>query len=129
MSERNKAVIRRMVEEVMNAGRLDVLDELYVPSMAAAARRWITPFREAFPDVAMTVVDLVAEDDKVAARFTCSAAQRGEWQGQPASGLRFERVDEVYFFRLRDGRIVHVWGLEDNLGRMRQLGFLQDLTG
>ena len=38
MSERNKAVIRRMVEEVMNAGRLDVLDELYVPSMARP--RW-----------------------------------------------------------------------------------------
>jgi predicted ester cyclase len=129
MSERNKAVVRRMVEEVMNAGRLDVLDELYSPSMASAARRWITPFREAFPDVAMTVVDLVAEDDKVAARFTCSATQRGEWQGQPATGRRFERVDEVYFFRFRDGRIVHAWGLEDNLDRMRQLGFLQASTG
>jgi predicted ester cyclase len=128
MSELNKAVIRRMVEEVMNAGRLDVLDELYVPSMAAAARRWITPFREAFPDLTMTVVDLVAEDDKIAARFTCSATQQGEWQGQPATGRRFERVDEVYFFRLRDGRIVHAWGLEDNLDRMRQLGFLQGST-
>ena len=102
----------------MNAGRLDVLDELYATSMAAAARRWIIPFREAFPDVAMTVVDLVAEDDKVAARFTCSATQRGEWHGQQATGRRFERVDEVYFFRLREGRIVHAWGLEDNLERM-----------
>lgn len=126
MSERNKAVIRRVVEEVMNAGRLDVLDELYVPSMAAAARRWIIPFREAFPDVAMTVVDLVAEDDRIAARFSCSATQRGEWQGQPATGRRFELVDEVYFFRLREGRITHVWGLEDNLDRLRQLGYLPD---
>lgn len=124
MSEDNKAVVRRLVEEVMNAGRLDVLDELYSPAMAAAARRWITPFREAFPDVAMTVVDLVAEDDKVAAWFTCSATQHGEWQGQPASGARFERIDEVYFFRFRDGRITHAWGLEDNLDRMRQLGHL-----
>jgi predicted ester cyclase len=111
-----------MVEEVMNAGRLDVLDELYVPSMAAAARRWITLFRESFPDVTMTVVDLVAEHDKVAARFTCSATQRGEWRGHPTTGRRFERVDEVYFFQFRDGRIVHAWGLEDNLDRMRQLG-------
>jgi predicted ester cyclase len=125
MSERNKAVVRRLVEEVMNAGRLEVLDELYSPSMAAAARRWITPFRESFPDVKMTVVDLVAEGDKVAARFTCSATQQGEWQGHPATGRRFERVDEVYFFRLQDGRIVHAWGLEDNLARMRQLGHLQ----
>jgi hypothetical protein len=68
VSEYNKAVVRRLVEEVMNAGRLDVLDELYSAAMAAAARRWITPFREAFPDVFITVVDLVAEDDKVAAR-------------------------------------------------------------
>ena len=49
MSERNKAVVYRLVEEVMNAGRLDVLDVLYSPLMAAAARRWIAPFREAFP--------------------------------------------------------------------------------
>jgi steroid delta-isomerase-like uncharacterized protein len=124
MSERNKAVVRTLVEEVMNAGRLDVLDELYSSSMAAAARRWIAPFREAFPDVTMTVVDLVAEDDKVAARFTCSATQQGEWQGQPASGARFERVNEVYFFCFQDGRITRAWGLEDNLDRMRQLGHL-----
>jgi predicted ester cyclase len=124
MSEHNKAVVRRLVEEVMNAGRLDLLDELYSPSMAAAARRWIAPFREAFPDVTMTVVDLVAEDDKVAARFACSATQQGEWQGWPASGARFDRVDEVYFFRFQDRRITHAWGLEDNLDRMRQLGHL-----
>src|SRR5689334_9656904 len=93
VSERNKAVVRRLVEEVMNTGRLDLLDELYAPSLAAAARRWITPFRDAFPDVTMTVVDLVAEGDTVAAPFTCSAAQRGTWQGQPSSGRRFDRVD------------------------------------
>jgi predicted ester cyclase len=124
VSEHNKAVVRRLVEEVMNAGRLDVLDELYLPSMAAAARRWIAPFREAFPDVTMTIVDLVAEDDKVAARFTCSATQRSEWQGHAASRARFDRVAEVYFFRFQDGRITHAWGLEDNLDRMRQLGHL-----
>ena len=125
MSERNnKATVCRLVEEVMNAGRLDVLDELYSPSMAAAARRWIVPFRESFPDVTMTVVDLVAEGDKVAARFTCSATQQGEWQGQPATGGRFERVDEAYFFSFKDGRITRAWGLEDNLDRMRQLGHL-----
>jgi predicted ester cyclase len=124
MSERNKAVVYRLVEEVMNAGRLDVLDVLYSPLMAAAARRWIVPFREAFPDVTMMVVDLVAEGDKVAARFICSATQQGEWQGQPASGARFERVDEVYFLSFVDGRITGAWGLEDNLDRMRQLGHL-----
>lgn len=120
--EHHKSAIRRLVDEVINAGRLDVLDELYSPAMARAAARWIAPFLQAFPDVHMTVVDLVAETDKVAARFTCSGTQRGEWQGQPATGRRFENIDEVYFFRFRDGKVVHAWGLEDNLARMQQLG-------
>ncbi|MGH4014138.1 MAG: ester cyclase [Pseudonocardiaceae bacterium] len=124
MSENNKRLVHRLVDEVMNAGRLDVLDELYSPTMASAARRWIAPFRQAFPDVHMTVVDVVAEGDKVAARFTCSATQHEEWQGNAPDGRRFDNVDEVYFFRFRDGKIVHVWGLEDNLDRMTQLGHL-----
>jgi hypothetical protein len=43
--------VRRLVDEVMNAGRLDVIDELYTAEMAPGARRWITPFRNSFPDV------------------------------------------------------------------------------
>jgi steroid delta-isomerase-like uncharacterized protein len=128
VSEQNKAVIRRLVDEVMNAGRLDVLDELYTARMAAAARDWIAPFRASFPDVRMQVVDLVAEGDKVAARFLCSGTQRGQWRGHPGRGQRFERVAEVYFFQLREGRIEKAWGLEDNLSRMRQLGQLPPHT-
>ena len=74
----------------------------------------------------------MAEGDKVAARFLCSGtqpcgflpsiAQRGEWHGHPARGRRFERVAEVYVFRLQGGRIAQAWGLEDNLARLRQLG-------
>jgi small multidrug resistance family-3 protein len=66
VSEQNKSIIRRLVDEVMNAGRLDVLDEIYSPRMATAAKAWIAPFRTSFPDVHMRVVDLVAEGDKVA---------------------------------------------------------------
>jgi hypothetical protein len=43
---------------------------------------------------------------------------------RPAGVARFERVDEVYFFRFQDGRITHAWALEDNRDRMRQLGHL-----
>jgi predicted ester cyclase len=128
--EQNRAVVRRLVDEVMNAGRLEVLDEIYTPRMAGAARAWIVPFRAAFPDVHMRVVDLVAEGDKVVGRFLCSGTQTGEWQGHPATGRRFERVAEVYFFELHDGRVTRAWGLEDNLSRMRQLGHLPaDTTG
>lgn len=120
--EHNKDVVRRLMEEVLNDGRLDVIDELYAPAMARTARRWIAPFLASFPDVHMEIVDLIAEDDRVAARFTCSATHLGDWMGHAATGRRFERVDEVSFFRFREGRIVHAWGLEDTLDRLEQLG-------
>jgi predicted ester cyclase len=122
VSETNKAVVRRLITEVLNGGHLEVVDELYAPELAGAARRWITPFRASFPDVHMEIVELIAEGDKVVGRFTCSATQRGEWLGHAPTGRRFERVDEVTIFRLREGRIVHAWSLEDTLSRLRQLG-------
>jgi predicted ester cyclase len=120
--EHNKAVIQRLIEEVLNGGQLEVIDELYAPELAGAARRWITPFRTSFPDVHMEVVDLIAEGDKVVGRFTCSATHLGAWLGHAPTGRRFERIDEVSIFRLRDGRIIQVWSLEDSLGRLQQLG-------
>ena len=118
----NKAVVRRLIAEVLNGGRLEAIDELYTPELAPAARRWITPFRASFPDVHMELVELIAEGDKVVGRFTCSATHLGDWLGHSPTGRRFERVDEVAIFQLRDGRIVHVWSLEDNLGRLQQRG-------
>jgi predicted ester cyclase len=122
VSEPNKATVQRLIAEVLNGGRLDVIDELYAPELAAGARRWIAPFRASFPDVHMEVVDLIAEGDKVVGRFRCSATHLGEWLGHAPTGRRFERVDEVSIFRFRDGRIVHAWSLEDSLSRLRQLG-------
>jgi predicted ester cyclase len=117
-----KSVVRRLIEQVINGGRLEVIDELYTPQMAPAARRWIAPFRESFPDVQMEIVDLIAEGEKVVGRFRCSATNLGPWRGQPPTGRRFERVDEVYIYRVHDGRITEAWGLEDNRSRARQLG-------
>jgi predicted ester cyclase len=121
VSEANKTVVRRLVNEVLNGGNLELIDELYAPERAGAAKRWITPFRASFPDVHMEIVELIAEGDKVVGRFTCSATHLGAWLGHAPTGRRFERVDEVSIFRFRDGRIVHVWSLEDTLGRLRQL--------
>jgi len=117
-----KAVVRRLIEEVMNDGRLEVIDELYDPRMAAGARRWIAPFRESFPDVEMDIVELIAEGEKVVGRFRCSGTHLGTWRGNPPTGRRFARVDEVYMFRVRDGRITEAWGIEDTRSRERQLG-------
>jgi hypothetical protein len=63
VNDRNKDAVRRLVDEVMNAGRLEVLDELYTPELAARAKQSIAPFRDSFPDVRMEVVQLVAEAD------------------------------------------------------------------
>ncbi|WP_448627377.1 ester cyclase [Geodermatophilus sp. URMC 64] len=118
----NKTVVRRLIDEVINGGRLDAVGELVAPELAAEAAAWIAPFRRSFPDVRMRVVTLLADGDEVAGRFTCSATHLGDWLGHPPSGRRFEDVDEVYFFRLRDGRIADMWGLEDTADRLRQLG-------
>jgi len=120
--EATKTLVRRLVDEVLNGGHLAVIDELYAPELVPAARGWIAPFRASFPDVHMEIVELIAEGDTVVGRFTCSATHLGQWLGQAPTGRRFERVDEVGIFRLRDGRIADAWSLEDTLGRLRQLG-------
>ena len=120
--ERNKAVVRRLVDEVLNGGNLDTVDELYAPELAAEARAWIAPFLASCPDTRMEIIDLVAEGDRVAARFVCSGTHTGEWLGHAPTGRRFERIDEAGFYRFRDGRIVESWGVEDTLRRLEQLG-------
>ena len=122
MPEGNEAVVRRLVEEVLNGGRMEAIDGLYAPELVEEARAWIAPFQVSFPDVQMEVVDLIAEGDKVVGRFTCSGTHLREWLGHAPTGRRFEAIDEVSIYRFRDGRIVESWGLEDNLGRLQQLG-------
>jgi predicted ester cyclase len=99
-----------------------VIQEIYSPELALAAERWIEPFRTAFPDVRMEIVELVQEDDRVVGRFRCSGTNLGPWRGAEPTGRRMENIDEVYFFTVRDGRIVEAWGLEDTAKRLRQLG-------
>ena len=123
MSDPNpKCVVRRLVDEVMNNGDLSVLEELYAPRLAPAARRWVEPFLASFSDVSMRIVELVAEGETVVGRFACSGTHTGTWLGHPATGRRFTDVAEVYFFRVVEGRIVRAWGLEDKADRLRQLG-------
>ena len=120
----NKQVVRRLVDDVMNAGRLDVLDDLYHPHLAGAARRWIEPFQESFSNIHIRIDELLADGDRVVGRFSCSGTHTGTWLDHPPTGRRFTNVAEVYMFRITDGRIVHAWGLEDTYARLRQLGLL-----
>src|SRR5262245_13659454 len=92
VSNRNKAVVRRLVEEVLNTGRLEVIDDLFAPALVPDARAWIAPFRASFPDMRMEVIDLIAEGDRVVGRFACSATHLGEWLGHAPTGRRFEAI-------------------------------------
>ena len=121
-SDANKDIVTRLVDEVLNNGQLDAVDELYTPELAPEARRWITPFRESFPDMHMDIVDLIAEGDKVVGRFTCSGTHLGTWLGHPPTGRRFHQVPEVFIFTLHNGKIAHAWGIEDTQRRLEQLG-------
>lgn len=118
----NKDTVRRFLEEAVNGGRDELVDELFTPEAAAFAREWFGAFRRSFPDLRMELVEVIGEGDRVVGRFTCSATHLGDWRGHAPTGRRFEDVDEVYFFAFAGDRIAAVWGIEDTLDRYRQLG-------
>ncbi len=133
-TESAKALVRQVVDD-WNKADLDALDEHLDPATYvnrdpnnpevtdfASYKRWAAAARAAFPDLHVTIDDLIAEGDKVVGRFTCSGSHLGEWLGHAPTGRRFEKIDEVYIFRIREGRIVHAWGIEDTLARLEQLG-------
>jgi len=120
----NKELVRQLVDEVVNARDLSALDRIADGPIARAARQWIGPFRESFPDFTMRIVDLIAEGDLVVAHFKCSGTHLGAWRGRPATGRGFEDVEEIYVFRIANGKLVGTTAIvEDNLTRMKQLGF------
>jgi predicted ester cyclase len=117
-----KQTVRRFVDEAVNGGRDEVIEELFTHDAAVRAREWFGAFRGSFPDMRMELLELIAEGDRVVGRFACSATHLGDWRGHPPTGRRFERIDEVYFFTFAGDRIAEVWGIEDTLDRFRQLG-------
>src|SRR5919199_621118 len=79
--EASKALVRRLVE-IVNEGDLQALEEVASGQIAEAARRWIGPFRESFPDFRMEIRDVIAEGDKVAAH-----AEQGPGNGRKGMTL------------------------------------------
>lgn len=115
-------MVRRFLDEAVARRNPDVVDELAAEEFAQAAKRWVRPFRSAFPDFEMEIVELIAEGDKIVAHCRCSGTHRGEWLGLAGTGRRFEGVDEIYIFEAQGGKLVAAVGVEDNLTRLRQLG-------
>ena len=121
-------MVRRMVEGI-NAGDIEAtVNELFAPRAARRVKRLFTSFHSAFPDWREEIVELIAEGNTVAGRFRCSGTHRGEFLGEAPTGKRME-VEEMFFLRVEDGKIVDFWALEDSMGRMRQLGLLPSRSG
>jgi len=130
--DRNKAVVRRFVDEIFAAGRKDAVDELVADDFVghswpsngdakAALKAAIDRVGAGLSDSAFEIEDLIAEGDRVAARLTASATQTGEFMHMPPSGKRYT-IEEIHVFRVRDGMVVEHWHQFDQLGMMRQLG-------
>jgi predicted ester cyclase len=117
-----KRTVRRWVDAAVNSGDINVAVALCTDRGGRRTRAWVPSFRAAFPYVQMQEVELIAEGSTVVGRYLCSGTHRGEWRGRPPTGRRFEKVDEVYFFRFADELIDDFWGLEDSASRLRQLG-------
>jgi predicted ester cyclase len=113
-------LVQRVIDDVINGGDLDLLDELCTATMAPKLRNAFTTFRTAFPDWHQQAREFVTDGHTVVARMHCTGTHRGEWQGLAPTGRRM-KIDEIYFFRISDDRITGLWGLEDTWTRVRQL--------
>jgi predicted ester cyclase len=121
-ADENKALVRREQEELWTyAGDLNAAEELFAPEQAEAARQEAADFRRGFPDVVSTIEDLIAEGDRVAARWRARATHRGEYVGVPPTGKEVEFTG-ISVYRIEGDRIVESWTEEDELGLMRQIG-------
>jgi steroid delta-isomerase-like uncharacterized protein len=135
MSEENKKFIRRWFEEVWNKGREEAIDEMFAADGVAhglgdAPLRGATgfkpffhTFREAFPDVQVTVEDAITEGDKVVARCRVRASHQGDTLGYAATQLPTE-FEGITIARVRDGQIVEAWNHFDFMAMHQQLGAL-----
>jgi predicted ester cyclase len=121
-AEENKTLVRREQEELWNhSGDLDAAEELFAAGEAEAAKQQAADFRRGFPDVTSTVEDLIAEGDKVVARWRSRATHRGDYMGIAPSGKEVEFTG-ISFYRIEGNKIAESWSVEDQFGLMRQIG-------
>jgi steroid delta-isomerase-like uncharacterized protein len=132
MSQQNKALARRIFDEMESKGNLSIADETFASDFVnhtpfgenhgpQGAKQFVKMLRSAFPDLHATVEDQVAEGDKVATRFTARGTHKGELNGIPASANTME-ISGIVISRFANGKIIEQWGNPDVFGLMRQIG-------
>ncbi len=132
-SEENKALIREVIEEVWNKGNLEAVDRYFAPDYVDHAplpgqapgpegyRGAVAAVRDAFPDLRLTLEDILAEGDRVAFRYTMEGTHQGDFMGIPPTGKPFS-VGGMIIARVAEGKAVERWANLDTLGLMQQLG-------
>jgi steroid delta-isomerase-like uncharacterized protein len=128
----NKALVARYFEQVLTRGDVAALDDLLAPGFrswlpdgssvgAGPYRDAVLASRQAFPDLAVTVLDQVAEADRVATRWQAHGTHRGTFAGVPATG-RPITITAIHIHRVADGRFTEHWEAINLLPMLRQLG-------
>ena len=131
--EANKALARRVYEEIVNQQNLDIVDEVFAaehvehmppnPDIQGSEgmKEFFAGLFVSFPDMQFTIEDQIAEGDLIATRWTWTATHGGEFEGIPPTGAQVV-VTGVCLFRAADGMFVEDWTNADFLGLMQQLG-------
>lgn len=131
----NKQRYERYIKEFLQGGDESAADKYIdanvvthdgMPGQApglAGVKQTFQSLRQAFPDMTVSIEDMIAEEDKVVGRFVVSGTNNGNFMGMPATGKKFT-YDEIVIVRFQNGKIVEHWAEMDSLGMMRQLGLL-----
>jgi len=134
-TEENKALIRRFYEKVFDKRNLASLDDFYAPDHIdhtlppglpvgpEGTKQAIAIMLEGFPDLHISIEDMIAEGDKVVIRFTTHGTQQGKLGGIPPTGKQVA-VPTIEITRIADGKIAEDWGLDDRMGMLQQLGLV-----
>ena len=131
--EENKAIVRSLYE-TFNKQNLDALDDLIAPNYVDYSRQerglesvkpYYTDIYKAFPDVHLTIEDIIAEGDKVWVRFRATETHTGEYRGLAPTGKKITVVG-VEIYRIVNGKVAETsWICEDTLDSYKQLGVIE----
>jgi steroid delta-isomerase-like uncharacterized protein len=131
-AEENRALARRSWE-IVSQRNPDLIEEFYPAEFVwhepdrdirgyEQAKQFVSTFLEAFPDINISVDDVIAEGDKVVSRYTIRGTHQGETQEfGPPTGRQME-LEGITIHRFEDGKIVEEWERYDNLSALQQLG-------
>lgn len=138
-TEANKALVRRVYDEILNEKDYDRYEELYAEDFVShrpppgadegysdldSTKTYHRRLHEGFPDLTETIEEIIAEDDMCAVRLTITGTHEGEFMGVPATGKEVS-FEAMVFSRIEDGKLAEAWGLADSLDLMGQLGITE----